>query len=101
MVASFECCLSSLPQALFPLKFITLFCSKYKTEPDPGPLSTSQMELSVKIAIVAKTLIHLGQATFKKPPDGHYYTFRNLVELNNIRVNRTDFLTTRVTKMPY
>lgn len=73
-------------QAMFPLSVTAFFYSKYEAEPDSGPLSISEIVLFVKKPIVTKcSILDIDRAsrnlwfeeiTFKKPPDGRYYTFR-------------------------
>lgn len=86
MVASFQCRLRSSAQAMFPLSVTAFFYSKYEAEPDSGLLSISEIVLFVKKPIVTKcSILDIDRAsrnlwfeeiTFKKPPDGRYYTFR-------------------------
>ena len=81
IAASFECCLSSSPKALFPLKFIWPFCS------------SRARRARLRTPIAAKSF---GEMTIKKPPIAPYYTNQNLVELKNIKIDKTDFWTTQV-----
>lgn len=112
MVASFEYCFSRSTQSLFPLKVISLFYSKYEAEPDSQPLSKSEMEPIVKIAIVencsildinrSPRYIRLGKTTFQKPPDVWYYTFKKhsgTVELKKYQSQKNWFWPTLVLEL--